>query len=52
MQEYPNGTGTRLKICRLNCLRVQIPSPVPVSPLEMIHSGWFIDYDYGDENLV
>ena len=27
--EYPNGTGSRLKICRLNCLRVQIPSPTP-----------------------
>ena len=29
MPEYPNGTGSRLKICRLNCLRVRLPSPAP-----------------------
>ena len=29
MPRYPNGTGNRLKICRLNCLRVRIPSSAP-----------------------
>ena len=29
MGGYPNGTGNRLKICRLNCLRVQIPFRLP-----------------------
>lgn len=30
LPEYSNGTENRLKICRLNCLRVRIPSPVPI----------------------
>ena len=29
MGGYPNGTGNKLKICRLNCLRVQIPFRLP-----------------------
>ena len=29
MPEYSKGTENRLKICRLNCLRVRLPSPVP-----------------------
>ena len=29
MGGYPNGTGNKLKICRLNCLRVQIPFRPP-----------------------
>ena len=33
LPEYPNGTGNRLKICRLNCLRVRVPSPVPYMPV-------------------
>ena len=43
---------TDLKSVALRGVRVRIPFPAPISPLEMIYGGWFIDYDYGDENVV
>ena len=52
LPEYPNGTGNRLKICRPSGRTGSNPVTGTISPLETIYGGWFIDYDYGDENVV
>lgn len=44
----PIGRGSGFKIRKV---WIRIPPELPLSPLEMIYSGWFIDYYYGDENV-
>ena len=46
------GRHNRLKICRPSGRTGSNPVTGTISPLEMIYGGWFIDYDYGDENVV
>lgn len=44
----PIGRGSGFKIRKV---WIRIPPELPLSPLETIYSGWFIDYYYGDENV-